>query len=508
MRVELNGQELRVEDVEAVAKGAAEVGLDPDVEQRIVAGRRTLEAAAQRGKTLYGVNTGVGEFRTTIIPPDRILELQRNLIRSSACAVGPPLPEEVVRAMMLLRANAFATGRSGVRLELVLLLIDMINSRLHPVVPRQGSVGSSGDLAPLAHIGLVLMGEGEASFQGAIVPGASALHAAGLAPLELQAKEGLAIINGTQMMTAIGALSLARASHALDAAEVAVAMSLEALKGTARSFDPRICQARPHYGAASVAGNLRALLEGSEILKSHANVPHEVQDAYTLRCAPQVLGASLDALLYAKQVLEVEMNSAVDNPLVFEDGDVVSGGNFHGMPVALALEHMTLATHVIGSFSERRIARLVDGKLSHLPHFLTSSKGLESGMMIPQYTAASLVTESKAKCFPACADSIPTSANQEDFNSMGSVSALKLMDVVENVERIVAIELLCACQGLEFAKFLPGRGVQAARLAVRSCVPPLDDDRALAGDIESLRRMVVDGSLVQAVERSCRFKRC
>jgi histidine ammonia-lyase len=508
MRVEIDGQELRVEDVVAVAMSAADVGLDAEAESRIEAGRKTLETVMQRGRTHYGVNTGVGEFRTTVIPPEKVLELQRNLIRSSACAVGEPLPEEVVRAMMLLRANAFATGRSGVRLEMVELLLQMLNRRVHPTVPRQGSVGSSGDLAPLAHIGLVLMGEGEAWFKARRMPGAAALGAAGLAPIELQAKEGLAMINGTQMMTAIGALFLHRAMRALDAAEVAVAMSLEALKGTARSFDPRIFQARPHFGAVAVATNLRAMLEGSEILKSHANVPHEVQDAYTLRCAPQVLGASLDAFLQAKKVLEVEMNSAVDNPLVFEDGDVVSGGNFHGMPVAMALEQVALAAHVIGSYSERRIARLVDGRLSHLPHFLTSSKGLESGMMIPQYTAASLVSESKSKCFPACADSIPTSANQEDFNSMGSVSALKLMDVVMNTERIVAIELLCACQGLEFAKFLPGRGVQAARLAVRAKVPALEEDRPITGDIEELRQMVRDASMVAAVQKTCHFVRC
>jgi histidine ammonia-lyase len=507
MRVEIDGRELRVEDVVPVAMGAAEVSLAADAKRRVVEGREALEAVMLRGKTHYGINTGVGEFRTTVIPHDKVLELQRNLVRSSACAVGEPLPEEVVRAMMLLRANAFATGRSGVRLEMVELLLRMLDRRVLPFVPRQGSVGSSGDLAPLAHIGLVLIGEGEAWFQGKKVPGAVALEAAGLEPIVLQAKEGLAMINGTQMMTAIGALSLHRAMRVLDAAEVAVSMSLEALKGTARSFDPRMFQARPHFGAVAVAANLRALLEGSEILRSHANVPHEVQDAYTLRCAPQVLGASLDAFLNAKRVLEVEMNSSVDNPLVFEDGDVVSGGNFHGMPVAMALEQVTLATHLIGSFSERRIARLVDGRLSHLPHFLTSSKGLESGMMIPQYTAASLVSESKVKCFPACADSIPTSANQEDFNSMGSVSALKLMDVVENTERVVAIELMCACQGLEFAKFLPGRGVEAARSIVRGKVPALEDDRSMSKDIEALRQVIMDASLVMAVEKVCRFKR-
>jgi len=507
MKVELNGRELRIEDLLSVAKGAAEAALDPEAEERLRACRQVVESVVARGRTAYGLNTGVGEFRTVVIPPEKIVQLQKNLIRSSACAVGPPLPEEVVRGMMLLRANAFATGRSGVRPELVRLLLDMLNHRVHPLVPRQGSVGSSGDLAPLAHIALVLMGEGEALFDGRRVPGASALEAAGLQPLELQAKEGLALINGTQMMTSMGALYLARALRALDAAQVAVVMSLEALKGTSSSFDPRLFEARPHFGAVAVASNLRAMLEGSEILKSHAHVPHEVQDAYTLRCAPQVLGASLDALLYGRKVLEVEMNSAVDNPLVFEDGDVVSGGNFHGMPVALALDHMTLATHVIGAFAERRVARLVDGKLSHLPHFLTTSKGLESGMMIPQYTAASLASESKGKCFPASADSLPTSANQEDYNSMGSVSALKFMDVVENTERIVAIELLCASQALEFARFAPGRGVRAAYDAVRSLVPALSDDRPLSKDIESLRDLVVDGSLVRAVERECRFRR-
>ena len=507
-RVVVNGKGLRIEDVMAVSKGQAQVLLAGEARERIGRGRKALEAVLQKGKVTYGVNTGVGDFRTIVIPEDKIIELQRNLIRSSACALGEPLPSDIVRGMLLLRANAFATGESGVRPELVDLLVEMLNKQVIPLVPRQGSVGSSGDLAPLAHIALVLIGEGQAFFRGQSVSGMQALSAAGLTPLELKAKEGLALINGTQMMTAIGAIEIHRSFEVLKAAQVAVAMSVEALKGTAKAFDERLSHARPHPGSILIARNLRCMLEDSEILRSHANLLHEVQDAYTLRCAPQVLGAVLDSLLCARRTLEIEMNSATDNPLVFEDGEVLSGGNFHGQPVAMALDHAALAMHVLGNFSERRTARLVDGKLSHLPHFLTSSKGLDSGMMIPQYVAASLVSENKSKAFPASADSIPTSANQEDFNSMGSVAALKFMEVVHNSETIVAIELMCASQALEFAKYRPGKGVVAAKELIRTEVPKLVQDRGMSADIEAIRRMVESGALSKAVEQKCPLEWC
>ena len=507
-KVAVTGKGLRIEDLVQVAEGRAEVELTAEGRERVSAGRKALEEVVRRGKVTYGVNTGVGEFRTVVISDDKLLELQRNLVRSSACGVGPELPQAVVRAMMLLRANAFVTGESGVRPELAEMFEGMLNRGVHPVVPGKGSVGSSGDLAPLAHISLVIIGEGEAWYKGERMSGAEALKRAGLTPLELKAKEGLALINGTQMMTSIGALCLWRSLALMKAAQLAVAMSVEALKGTARAFDERLFRARPHPGAMAVAANLRGMLAGSEILRSHANLLHEVQDAYTLRCAPQVLGAALDSLLAAQAVLEVEMNSATDNPLVFGDGEVISGGNFHGMPVAMALDQMALAVHVVGNFSERRIARLVDGKLSHLPSCLVAAKGLESGMMIPQYVAASLASENKLLCSPASADSIPTSGNQEDFNSMGSVGALRLTEMVRNTETIVAIELMCAAQGLEFAKFRPGRGVEAGYRFMRTKVEPLVEDRSMSADIERVRGSIEDGSLVESVEQTCGMSPC
>ncbi|HTY46435.1 MAG TPA: histidine ammonia-lyase [Methanomassiliicoccales archaeon] len=490
MRVQVDGHSLSVSDVVRVAKGEAEAFLTEAALRRVDKSRAALESVVRRKQVAYGVNTGVGELRTTIIPDDQVRALQLNLVRSTACGVGEPLPKEVVRAMMLLRANALASGYSGVRRDLVIALVDTLNADVVPIVPRQGSVGSSGDLAPLAHMALVLVGEGEATHKGRRMRGARALKEAGLQPIELREKEGLALINGTQMMTAIGCLCLQRSSRLLDAAQAAVAMSLEALRGTSRSFDVRIARARPHPGAISVARNLRSLLVDSEILPSHRRDKHEVQDAYTLRCAPQVLGACHDSLASACEVLEREANSATDNPLVFEEGVVLSGGNFHGQPVAMALDQACLAVHVIAAFSERRTARLIDGRLSHLPHFLVDSSGLESGMMILQYTAAALVSENKLLSSPASADSLPTSANQEDYNSMGSIAALKLMQVVENAERVVAIELLCAAQGLEFQKLAPGKGVVAARSIVRSEVPALREDRAMQADVEAVARMI------------------
>lgn len=478
-------------DVEAVAKRGAKVALSMDAAKSICEGRKALEAIVVEGKVAYGVNTGVGELRTVCIPPSDLKELQVNLIRSTACGVGDPLPTDVVRAMMLLRANALSSGLSGVREELVQLLIEMLNEDVIPVVPSRGSVGSSGDLVPLAHMSLPLIGEGEAVLKGRRMKGGDALRAVGLSPIELEAKEGLALINGTQMMTAIGCLALQDADRLVDASIASVAMAVDALKGTPHAFDERLFNARPHPGAVEVAKRMRRMLAGSEIAASHADC-HEVQDAYTLRCAPQVIGACVDSLGFAREVVEREVNSVTDNPLVF-DGDVLSGGNFHGQPVAMALDQACLALHVLGAFSERRTARLLDGKLSHLPDFLVKSEGLESGMMILQYTAAGLVSENKLLSSPASADSLPTSANQEDYNSMGSISALKLMQVVHNAKSIVAIELLCAAQALDFQELRPGAGAEAAKKTVRSAVKRLKTDRQMSGDIKAVADMISAG---------------
>jgi len=494
----VDGRNLTIEEVVAVAEQGAPAHLDEQAVERMRESRRVLDQLTGDGQIVYGVNTGVGSFQDVIIPPERIEELQRNLVRSTACGVGDPLPGEVVRAMMLLRANALACGYSGVREEIPLLLLGMLEKGVHPVVPSKGSLGSSGDLAPLAHIALVLMGEGEAQVKGRRYSGGEALRRSGLRPLRLQAKEGLALINGTQLMTGAGCLCLYRSLQLLKTSQIALAMSLESLKGTDRAFDERIQQVRPHGGQRMVAGNLRALLEGSEIIASHRNCSM-VQDAYTLRCAPQVLGAVRDVMDRVRCVLEVEINSATDNPLIL-DGEVLSGGNFHGQPVAFALDHLGLAVHTMGNYAERRIARLTDGKLSGLPEFLVKARGLESGLMIAQYVAASLVGENKILASPASADSIPASANQEDFNSMGAAAANKLLTIVENCQHIIAIELLCASQALEFHHAAPGKGTGLALKFVRGKVPRVVEDRPLSGDILTLKDCIEDGSLLSAVE--------
>ncbi len=386
------------------------------------------------------------------------------------------------------------------REELVSLLVDMLNRGVHPVIPHKGSVGSSGDLVPLAHMAQVLVGEGRAVVGGKTLSGSEALREAGLSPIELKAKEGLALINGTQYMVAFGALGLRRVDRLLKIAQIALAMSLEALKGTDTPFDPRLSTARPHPGQRAVSDNLRLLLENSEIIASHEGCP-KVQDPYTLRCAPQVLGAVMDAVSHCREVMQREINSATDNPLLFEDGSVISGGNFHGEPVALVLDYLGLAVSEMGSFSERRTARLVDGKLSGLPEFLTVAQGLDSGMMIPQYVAASLTSENKLLASPASADSLPTSANQEDFNSMGSVSAQKLDRMICNLEHILSIEILCAAQAVEFYQLEPGVGTRRALEFIRRGVERLTDDRSLSPDIEWICERIENDELLDWMER-------
>ncbi len=506
-RVAVDGRSLTIEKVVRVARSRACVELPSSTHEMMLRSRKALEKLVEDGRVIYAVNTGVGELVDVKIPKDELKSLQVNLLRSHACGVGERYPTEVVRAMMLLRANALAKGYSGVRPEVVRMIVDMLNAGVHPAIPRQGSVGASGDLVMLAHLGLAMIGEGEADAGKGFEPGAKALRRKKLEPISLEAKEAISIINGTQAMAAVGALTAKDAAVLADNAQIAAAMSLEALKGTSSAFDMKVSKVRPHKGQLRVSRNMLALLQGSEIMVSHHDCP-KIQDAYTLRCIPQVMGASLDAIWYAEDVLDVEINSATDNPLFFPDeGMVISGGNFHGQPVALAMDFLGLGVHELGSFSERRTARLVDEKLSGLPAFLTRHGGVASGLMVPQYVAASMVSENKVLVHPASADSIPTSANQEDHNSMGTIAAWKARQIAENVRRVVAIEMITAAQGLDFIHLSSSPAVEKVRRVLRKAVPTLEEDRPLADEIEKVARMISDGVFVQAAEGACGFER-
>ncbi|MGH2489420.1 MAG: histidine ammonia-lyase [Candidatus Limnocylindria bacterium] len=495
--LQLTGRDLTVEDVVAVARGGRPVGIDADARDRMAASRAVIDRVVASGETVYGVTTGFGDLADVRISPEQTATLQHNLVRSHAAGVGEPLPAEVVRAMLVLRINALAVGLSGVRPELGDLLVAMLNAGIHPVVPSRGSVGASGDLAPLAHLALVVIGEGEADVGGTRRPGAEALASAGLEPMDLEAKEGLALLNGTQLMAALGALASADAARLAATADVVGAMSLEAMLGTASAFDEALIGARPHPGQIASAQRLRQLLADSEIGASHRSSPHRLQDPYSLRCMPQVHGAVRDALRPLEEVLAVEMNAATDNPLVFPDGRVISGGNFHGQPLALTLDQARVALTALAAISERRTARLVDARLSGLPAFLASEPGLESGLMIAQYSAAALVNELKTMAHPASVDTIPTSANQEDHVSMGATSGLLLREAVDRVTTVLAIEALCAARGLDLrAPLRPGRGVATAHQAVRAIVEPLTADRPPGLDIGAVARLVGDGGLL------------
>ena len=501
--VQLTGDDLTIDDVWAIAVDGAEAALSDLAREKIARARALVERAAHGTREhTYGINTGFGRFVSRSIPEELTAELQLRLLRSHACGVGEPYPDEIVRAAMLLRANALAKGFSGARARPVELLIECLNRGVLPDVPSRGSVGASGDLAPLAHLALPLVGEGEAWVDGRRLDGAAALAEVGLEPVSLEAKEGLSLVNGTQFMTAFGALALARARRLVRAADIACSLSVEALQGSRTSFLPQIHAARPLRGQIDSAANLLQLLEGSAINESHRWCD-KVQDAYSLRCAPQVHGASRDLLAYAEATVSVELNSATDNPLVLVDDELlVSNGNFHGQPLAFALDALAMATSELANISERRIERLVNPNLSDgLPAFLTLDGGLNSGFMIPQYVAAALVSENKSLCHPASVDSIPTSAGQEDHVSMGNASGLKAWQVLANAERVLAIELLAGAQAVEFlAPLEPGAGAGAARDAVRVLSPRLADDRPLASDIEAVAGALRDGSLVAAVE--------
>jgi len=487
----LTGESLTLEDLVDVADRGRPAALAPEAGRRVDAARKVIDRAVREGRVVYGVTTGFGKFADVVIPLDKLGDLQANLIRSHAAGVGEALPERAVRALMLLRANCLAKGFSGIRRETLEVLLKLLAEGVHPVVPAQGSVGASGDLAPLAHLARALLGEGEVTYGGRRVPAAEALRAIGVRPIVLEAKEGLALINGTQLTTSVGGLALAKLLTLLRAADLVTALSLDALKGTDAAFDPRIHAARPHPGQAASAANLRALLQGSEIRASHKECG-EVQDAYALRCAPQVHGTVRDAAAHARRIVEIEMNSATDNPMVFATGDdgegsLVSGGNFHAAPVALTFDYLAAATTDLASISERRTERLVNPSLSRdLPAFLVREGGLNSGFMMIHVTAAALVSECKANSFPASVDSIPTSAGKEDHVSMGPIAARKFAANVENLSNVLAIELLSACQALDLRRPLRSSPpLEEAHRRFRARVPFWERDRdadvAIAG---------------------------
>ncbi|MHC4390985.1 MAG: histidine ammonia-lyase, partial [Planctomycetota bacterium] len=503
----LDGATLRLEEIARfLGDSSLRVALAPEACGRVVEARRVVERVVALGAPVYGVNTGFGRLADQRIPPESVRQLQLNLVRSHCCGVGDPLSVDETRLLMLLRANALAKGCSGLRLETLASLIAMLNLSVLPIVPERGSVGASGDLAPLAHLARGLIGEGDVRYRGERMPASEALAAADLAPVVLEAKEGLSLINGTQLMTAIGCKLAVEARRLLLAVDVVAALTIDALKGTDAAFDARIHAARPHPGQIACGQRLRALLQGSAIRASHKD-PHtcdKVQDPYSLRCAPQVHGASADALVYVEGVLEREINAATDNPLVFaEEGAVLSGGNFHGQPVALALDVATLAIAELGSIAERRIERLVNPDYSGLPPFLVRGKqGLNSGFMMAQVTAAALVSENKTLAHPASVDSIPTSAGFEDHVSMGVTAALKARACLRNVEIVCGIELLVAAQAIDFhAPLTTSPALAAAHACLRERVAPLEEDRALADDIAAATDVVRSGALLETVRR-------
>jgi histidine ammonia-lyase len=499
-RLILTGFDLTLPDVRRVAQREVRVALSPAARRAMERSRRLVEKMARGGRRVYGVTTGFGKFADVSIAPNRMRELQRNLIVSHAAGVGDPLPDPVVRAMMVLRANALARGQSGIRVRTVETLLAMLAADILPVVPEKGSVGASGDLAPLAHLALGLIGEGSVRRNGRALAAARALKAARIPPVKLEAKEGLALINGVQMSVAVGGLALDRALFLCGVADLAGAASLDAARGSDTAFDERILEARPHPGALDSAANLRRLMRGSAIRESHRNCGR-VQDNYALRCMPQVHGAARDAFGHALEVLEREMNSATDNPLVFaRDGRILSGGNFHGAPVGLVLDYAAIAAADLASISERRIEKLLNPVHSGLPAFLVPEGGVHSGLMMAQVAAAALVSECKALAHPASVDSIPTSADKEDHVSMSPIAARKFAAIVGNLEQVLAIELLTAFQAMEFLRPLrSSAAIESVRRALRRAVPAWTRDRVMARDLSAARDFLRSDAMRNAV---------
>jgi histidine ammonia-lyase len=498
--LELQGQQLSLEQIVDVAVGREQVTLGAEARARVEQACQVVQNIVTEGRTVYGVNTGFGKLSDVSIARSDLLQLQLNLVRSHSCGLGEPLPEVEARAMMLLRANVLACGFSGARPLVIETLIAMLEKGVTPVIPEKGSVGASGDLAPLSHLALAAIGEGEVFYKGKRLAASTALEQAQISPLQLEVKEGLALLNGTQAMGAVGALALYRAERLVQLADVAGAMTLEALRGTPVAFDERIHNARPHAGQLAVAAHLRDLLQESEIRQSHLDNDPRVQDAYSVRCMPQVHGAIRTALNHAKQVVEIESGSATDNPLVFsESGEVLSGGNFHGAPLALVFDYAAMALTDLISITERRIDRLVNPDSNEgLPPFLTSQPGISSGFMMLQVTAVALLNEAKVLAHPASIDNVPTDGGKEDHVSMGMTSATKLRSIVKLAEWTTAIELMAAAQGLEHhAPLAPGRGVKQAYEIVRKFVPPLKEDRSMSGDIVKLTEAIARGDFAE-----------
>jgi len=502
MSVALSGNDLTFPQLYDVALRGEQVQLTASAIERMKASRVVVERLVGSGDTAYGINTGFGKLASVRISTEQVRQLQVNLVRSHACGLGAPLSEAETRAMMLLRANALAKGFSGVRPQVVETLCQMLNTKVHPLIPSQGSVGASGDLAPLAHLAQVVIGEGRAVFQGKVLPGGEAMKHAGITPVALQAKEGLSLLNGTQGMLALLSLALREADILVDTADVAAALSLDALRGSPGAFDARIMHARAYAGAATTARNLAHLNEGSQIRESHRSAEKDkrVQDAYSLRCTPQVHGAVRDSLAQAREMAAVELNSATDNPLVFvrdaNNGDIISGGNFHGQPLAMAADQAAIAIATLGGIVERRIEQMTNPLTSMLPAFLTPEPGLNSGFMIAQVTAAALTSENKALATPHSVDSISTSGNQEDYVSMGMSGARRLEHMLVNLRHTIAIELLCACQGIDLlAPLQTGALAKKAYQVVRGSSHKVSEDRPLAADIEALSTVVAGGTL-------------
>jgi len=515
----LDGEHLTIEDAVAAAlagPGDLAVELSPEARVKVVHSRTAVERFLAEGRAVYGITTGFGALKDKLIPLDQVRDLQRNIIMSHAVGVGPAFETPVVRAMMLVRANTLAKGYSGICPDTLDLLLRMLERGVHPIVPVQGSLGASGDLAPLAHVALVMIGLGEAEYEGEVIIGAEALRRAGLSPVELAAKEGLALTNGTALMAALGALAVVEAENAASVADVAGAMSLEALHGTMWAFDPRLHAVRPHPRQVDCASRMRRLLEGSTFVRPPDDL--DVQDAYTLRCIPQVHGACHDAIKYARWVLEIELNSATDNPLIFWEGDVpvaISGGNFHGEPLAIAFDYLGLGMTELGNIAERRLTRLTDGTSNRhvLPDFLTREAGLNSGFMLTQYTAAALASENKALVHPASSDTIPTSANWEDHVSNGPIAARQVRQIIRNIEWILAIELLAAAQGIDFRReAMPaarmGLGTQIAYDMIRARVPFLDRDDVMYPHMNAAHRLVAGGEITRELVNKLEGFRC
>jgi histidine ammonia-lyase len=497
----LDMEGMTIEALVAVARQGVEARLSAAAEARIAAGRALVDRWVREERRIYGVTTGFGALSDVAISGKDTRRLQENILMSHAAGVGRPLDAETVRAVMTLRVKDFARGHSGIRLETAQQLLELLNRGVVPVIPEKGSVGASGDLAPLAHLALVLLGKGAAFYNGRKMSGEEALKASGLAPIRLESAEGLALVNGTQVMTAIGALSVHDARQLSRLTDIAASMTLEVLMGSRTEFNPKIHQVRPHPGQIAAAANMERITRASEIISSHSDCSR-VQDAYTLRCSPQVHGATKDAIAYCRRVVETELNASTGNPLIFaESEEFLLGGNFHGQPVALAMDFLGIAVAELANISERRIERLVNPMLSGLPAFLVSDGGLNSGFMIAQYTAAALVSENKVLAHPASVDSIPTSANKEDHVSMGTIAARKGREIVANTENVIGIELLCAAQALDlFTNLKPGEGTLAAYQAIRRVIPHLDTDRFLAPDIDAMRELMRSGAILAAVE--------